>query len=50
MVISSIIPVRSTGRSCVMSTTVAVTGATCFIGKHVVRNLLSRGFKVRALT
>ncbi|QBR49024.1 NAD(P)-dependent oxidoreductase [Erwinia sp. QL-Z3] len=33
-----------------MSTTVAVTGATGFIGKHIVGNLLSRGFRVRALT
>ncbi|MDF7662519.1 NAD(P)-dependent oxidoreductase [Erwiniaceae bacterium L1_54_6] len=33
-----------------MTITVAVTGATGFIGKHIVRNLLSHGFAVRALT
>lgn len=33
-----------------MTGTVAVTGATGFIGKHIVRNLLSHGFHVRALT
>ncbi len=33
-----------------MTATVAVTGATGFIGKHIVKNLLSRGFSVRALT
>jgi len=33
-----------------MTGTVAVTGATGFIGKHIVRNLLSNGFDVRALT
>ena len=33
-----------------MTGTVAVTGATGFIGKHIVRNLLSHGFAVRALT
>lgn len=30
--------------------TVAITGATGFIGQHVVQNLLSQGFTVRALT
>lgn len=30
--------------------TVAVTGVTGFIGKHIVENLLSLGFNVRALT
>lgn len=33
-----------------MTETVAVTGATGFIGKHIVQNLLSHGFNVRALT
>lgn len=33
-----------------MSKTVAVTGGTGFIGKHIVDDLLSRGFTVRALT
>ncbi|WP_410014615.1 NAD-dependent epimerase/dehydratase family protein [Sodalis sp. C49] len=33
-----------------MTRTVAVTGVTGFIGKHIVENLLSRGFTVRALT
>ncbi len=33
-----------------MTGTVAVTGVTGFIGKHIVDNLLSRGFTVRALT
>ena len=33
-----------------MTGTVAVTGATGFIGTHIVRNLLSHGFHVRALT
>lgn len=33
-----------------MTGTVAVTGATGFIGKYIVRNLLSHGFSVRALT
>lgn len=33
-----------------MSTTVAVTGGTGFIGKHIIDDLLSRGFTVRALT
>lgn len=33
-----------------MTGTVAVTGVTGFIGQHIVQNLLSRGFTVRALT
>lgn len=33
-----------------MSITVAVTGGTGFIGKHIIDDLLSRGFAVRALT
>ncbi|MBF4190168.1 NAD(P)H-binding protein [Serratia ureilytica] len=33
-----------------MSGTVAVTGATGFIGRHIVRELLAQGFSVRALT
>ncbi|WP_312158417.1 NAD-dependent epimerase/dehydratase family protein [Pantoea piersonii] len=33
-----------------MTGIVAVTGATGFIGKHIVQNLLSHGFHVRALT
>jgi len=33
-----------------MTGTVAVTGASGFIGQHIVRNLLSRNFRVRALT
>ncbi len=33
-----------------MTRTVAVTGVTGFIGKHIVKNLLARGFTVRALT
>lgn len=33
-----------------MTGTVAVTGVTGFIGRHIVQNLLSRGFTVRALT
>lgn len=33
-----------------MTKTVAVTGVTGFIGRHIVDNLLSRGFTVRALT
>ena len=33
-----------------MTVRVAVTGVTGFIGRHVVENLLSRGFTVRALT
>lgn len=33
-----------------MSTTVAVTGGTGFIGRHIIDDLLSRGFTVRALT
>lgn len=33
-----------------MSTTIAVTGGTGFIGKHIIEDLLSRGFTVRALT
>lgn len=33
-----------------MNRTVAVTGVTGFIGKHIVEKLLSRGFVVRALT
>ena len=32
-----------------MNQTVAVTGATRFIGKHIIDNLLARGFHVRAL-
>lgn len=33
-----------------MSTTVALTGGTGFIGKHIIDDLLSRRFTVRALT
>ena len=33
-----------------MKRTVAVTGGTGFIGKHIIDNLLSRGLNVRALT
>ena len=33
-----------------MSKTVAVTGATGFIGKHIVADLLAQGFSVRSLT
>lgn len=33
-----------------MKTTVAVTGGTGFIGKHIIESLLSHGFTVRALT
>ncbi|STQ69253.1 Cholesterol dehydrogenase [Hafnia alvei] len=33
-----------------MNKTVAVTGGTGFIGKHIVDNLLARGLSVRALT
>lgn len=33
-----------------MNQTVAVTGATGFIGKYIIDNLLARGFHVRALT
>ncbi|WP_213992166.1 NAD(P)-dependent oxidoreductase [Sodalis sp. dw_96] len=33
-----------------MTRTVAVTGVTGFIGKHIAENLLSHGFTVRALT
>ena len=33
-----------------MSGTVAVTGATGFIGRHIVQELLAQGFSVRALT
>uniref|UniRef100_UPI001BD4356B NAD-dependent epimerase/dehydratase family protein n=2 Tax=Serratia TaxID=613 RepID=UPI001BD4356B len=33
-----------------MSGTVAVTGATGFIGRHIVQELLAQGFNVRALT
>lgn len=33
-----------------MNKTVAVTGGTGFIGKHIIDNLLSRGWNVRALT
>lgn len=33
-----------------MTTTVAVTGVTGFIGRHIAENLLLRGFTVRALT
>ncbi len=32
-----------------MNQTVAVTGATGFIGKYIIDNLLARGFHVRAL-
>lgn len=37
-------------RFCAMNQTVAVTGATGFIGKYIIDNLLARGFHVRALT
>jgi nucleoside-diphosphate-sugar epimerase len=33
-----------------MTRTVALTGMTGFIGRHIAENLLSRGFAVRALT
>ncbi|MFK8257624.1 NAD-dependent epimerase/dehydratase family protein [Erwinia sp. AnSW2-5] len=33
-----------------MATTVALTGMTGFIGRHIADNLLARGFSVRALT
>lgn len=33
-----------------MTETVAITGVTGFIGKHIADNLLARGFSVRALT
>lgn len=33
-----------------MTKTVAITGVTGFIGKHIVEDLLSRGYTVRALT
>ncbi len=33
-----------------MSHTVAVTGGTGFIGRHILASLLSRGFTIRALT
>ena len=33
-----------------MNQTVAVTGATGFIGKYIIDNLLARGFHARALT
>lgn len=33
-----------------MVTTVALTGMTGFIGKHIADNLLARGFAIRALT
>lgn len=33
-----------------MNATVALTGATGFIGKHIAENLLAAGFTVRALT
>lgn len=33
-----------------MTKTVAITGVTGFIGKHIADNLLARGFSVRALT
>lgn len=33
-----------------MTETVAITGVTGFIGKHIADNLLARGFRVRALT
>ncbi|HID4132469.1 TPA: NAD-dependent epimerase/dehydratase family protein [Pluralibacter gergoviae] len=33
-----------------MTKTVAITGVTGFIGKHIADNLLARGFRVRALT
>ena len=33
-----------------MNQTVAVTGATGFIGKYIIDNLLARGFHGRALT
>lgn len=36
--------------NCAMNKTVAVTGGTGFIGKHIVDNLLARGLSVRALT
>lgn len=33
-----------------MTKTVALTGVTGFVGKHIVENLLARGYTVRALT
>ncbi|MCZ5435798.1 NmrA family NAD(P)-binding protein, partial [Escherichia coli] len=33
-----------------MNQTVAVTGATGFIGPYIIDNLLARGFHVRTLT
>ncbi len=33
-----------------MSKTAAVTGATGFVGKHLIRELVTQGFKVKALT